>query len=127
MKALTTSLRLLILTMLVFSNSFAQKASFTSNRGMTIGFGAGKAYQKSDLAYSNGFGFDFILGSQIYNKENAFLSVDWKFRFLAGQNKSYDLGINTDNTINNIQYNFFSYDLELGLTLNRLRELIFPS
>ena len=122
MKALTTTLGLLILTMLVVSNSLAQKASFTSNGGMTIGFGAGKTYQKSDLANSNGLGFDFILGSQIYYKKNAFVSVDWKFRFLAGENKAYDLSNNTDNTVSNIRYSFFSYDLELGLTLNRLRE-----
>jgi hypothetical protein len=122
MKALTTTFRMLILTLLVFNNSMAQKASFTPNGGLTIGFGGGKTYQKSDLANSNGLGFDFILGSQIYYKENAFVSVDWKFRFLAGDNKAYDLNINSDNTVSNIRYSFFSYDLELGLTLNRLRE-----
>ncbi|MCK5068349.1 MAG: hypothetical protein KAR16_12965, partial [Bacteroidales bacterium] len=122
MKALTPTLGLFILSILVFNNSMAQKASFTTNGGMTIGFGAGKAYQKSDLANSNGFGFDFTLGSQLYKKENAFLSVDWKFRFLAGENKAYDHRINPDNTYSNIRYSFFNYDLELGLTLNRLRE-----
>ena len=122
MNALTRTHWLLILSILVFNNSMAQKASFTTNGGMTIGFGAGKAYQKSDLANSNGLGFDFILGSQLYKKENAFLSVDWKFRFLAGENKAYDNRINPDNTFSNIRYSFFNYDLELGLTLNRLRE-----
>ena len=66
MKALTRTLALLILSILVFNNSMAQKASFTTNGGMTIGFGAGTAYQKSDLANSKGLGFDFILGSQLY-------------------------------------------------------------
>ncbi len=120
MKALPRILGLCILSILVFNNSMAQKASYTSNGGLTIGFGAGTAYQKSDLANSRGLGFDFILGSQLYKKENAFLSVDWKFRFLAGENKAYD--INTDNTFSNISYSFTNYDLELGLTLNRLRE-----
>ena len=122
MKTPIRTLGLFILSILVINNSLAQKASFTTNGGMTIGFGAGKAYQKSDLANSNGLGFDFILGSQLYKKENAFVSVDWKFRFLAGENKAYDHRINLDNTFSNIRYSFFSYDLELGLTLNRLRE-----
>ena len=74
------------------------------------------------MANSSGFGFDFILGSQIYKRENAFLSVDWKFRFLPGQNKAYDHRINADETYSNIRYRFFTYDLELGLTLNRFRE-----
>jgi hypothetical protein len=122
MKALRPTLGLFFLSMLVFSNSMAQKVSYTSPGGLTIGFGGGAAYQKSDLVNSKGFGFDFILGSKIYHKENAFLSVDWKFRFLAGQNKAYDHRINADNTYSNIRYSFFNYDLELGLTLNRLRE-----
>ena len=100
----------------------AQKASFTTNGGLTLGFGAGMAYQKSDLANSKGLGFDFLLGSQLYKKENAFLSVDWKFRFLPGENRAFDHRINPDNTYSNIRYSFFNYDLELGLTLNRLRE-----
>ncbi|TFH24671.1 MAG: hypothetical protein E4H10_10305 [Bacteroidia bacterium] len=122
MKALAPTLGLFFLSMFVFNNSMAQKASFTSPGGLTIGFGAGYAYQKSDLANSKGFGLDFTFGSQLYQKENAFLSVDWKFRFLAGENKAYDHRINPDNTYSNIRYSFFNYDLELGLTLNRLRE-----
>jgi len=122
MKTLTRALGLFVLSILVFNNSMAQKASYTTNGGLTIGFGAGYSYQKSDLLNSRGFGFDFILGSQLYKKENAFLSVDWKFRFLPGQNKAYDHRINPDNTYSNIRYSFFTYDLELGLTLNRLRE-----
>jgi len=122
MKALTTTLVLFILTIIVCNHSMAQKVSFTNDGGLTIGLGAGKAYQKSDLDNSDGFGFDFVFGSQLYNKKNAFLSVDWKFRFLAGENKAYDLSIPTDNNASNIRYSFFTYDLELGLTLNRLRE-----
>jgi len=122
MKALRPALGLIFLSLFVFNNSMAQKASFTSPGGLSIGFGAGYAYQKSDLANSMGYGFDFIFGSKLYQKENAFLSVDWKFRFLAGVNKAYDHRINTDNTYSNIRYNFFNYDVEVGLTLNRLRE-----
>jgi len=122
MKALRPALFLFILSLFVVNNITAQKASFTSPGGLTIGFGAGYAYQKSDLANSMGYGFDFIFGSKLYQKENAFLSVDWRFRFLAGVNKAYDHRINPDDTYSNIRYNFFNYDLEVGLTLNRLRE-----
>jgi hypothetical protein len=100
----------------------AQKAAYTTNSGIKIGFGSGVSYQTSDIANSAGFGFDFTFGSSLYQKENAFLAVDWKFRFLAGENKAYDHRINTDLTYSNIRYSFFNYDFELGLTLNRLRE-----
>ncbi len=110
------------MTFLVFNKTVAQKANFETNNGMTIGFGLGAACQQSDIANSKGGGFDFTLGSYLYKKENAFLSVDWKFRFLAGENMAHDHRINTDGTFSNIRYRFFDYDLELGLTLNRLRE-----
>ena len=110
------------MTFLVFNKTVAQKANFETNNGMTIGFGLGAAYQQSDIANSKGGGFDFTLGSYLYKKENAFLSADWKFRFLAGENMAHDHRINTDGTFSNIRYRFFNYDLELGLTLNRLRE-----
>ncbi len=110
------------MTFLVFNKTVAQKANFETNNGMTIGFGLGAAYQQSDIANSKGGGFDFTLGSYLYKKENAFLSADWKFRFLAGENIAHDHRINTDGSFSNIRYRFFNYDLELGLTLNRLRE-----
>ena len=113
---------LLVMTFLVFNKTVAQKANFETNNGITIGFGLGAAYQQSDIANSKGGGFDFTLGSYLYKKENAFLSADWKFRFLAGENMAHDHRINTDGTFSNISYRFFNYDLELGLTLNRLRE-----
>lgn len=112
----------LILAFVIFNKVAAQKAVYATNNGMTIGFGLGAAYQQSDIANSRGGGFDFSLGSYIYKKENALLSVDWKFRFLAGENRAYDHRINTDGTYSNISYGFFNYDLELGLALNRLRE-----
>jgi|WetSurSiteA1Bulk_404760.scaffolds.fasta_scaffold01264_4 large repetitive protein len=110
------------MTFLVFNKTVAQKANFETNSGMTIGFGLGAAYEQSDIANSKGGGFDFTLGSYLYKKENAFLSADWKFRFLTGENMAQDHRINTDGTFSNIRYRFFNYDLELGLTLNRLRE-----
>ena len=103
-------------------NITAQKASFTSPGGLSIGFGSGASYQTSDIANSMGFGADFIFGSNTLPKRKCLLSVDWKFRFLAGLNKAYDHRINADDTYSNIRYNFFTYDLEVGLTLNRLRE-----
>jgi len=56
MKALTPALGLFILSILVFNNSMAQKASFTTNGGMTIGFGAGMAYQRSSKRGINNYG-----------------------------------------------------------------------
>jgi len=122
MKATAITLGIFVLSIFVFNDSMAQKANYTTPGGWTIGLGGGAAYQKSDLANSKGFGLDLTVGSQLYRKENSFLSVDWKFRFLAGQNKAFDHRINPDATYSNIRYSFFTYDLELGLTLNRLRE-----
>lgn len=107
---------------LLMNDATAQRAAYTTNGGLTIGFGLGAAYQQSDIANSRGNGFDFTFGSYLYKKENAFLSVDWKFRFLAGENKAFDHRINPDDTYSNIRYSFFNYDLEAGLTLNRLKE-----
>ena len=115
-------LLLIVAGLLIFSVSPAQKSTYTTNGGMTIGFGLGKAYQKSDIANSTGTGFDFTLGHHLGKREGAFLSPDWKFRFLMGENRAHDHRINTDGTYSNVRYNFFTYDLELGLTLNRLRE-----
>ena len=119
-----TALFILILAILSVSSQQikAQKANFETNGGMTIGFGMGPSYQQSDIANPSGGGFDFTLGSFIYKRENAFLSVDWKFRFLAGENFAHDHRINPDMTFSNIKYSFFNYDAEIGLTLNRLRE-----
>lgn len=113
---------LLVITFMVFINVAAQKATYTTNKGLTIGFGLGAAYQQSDIANSRGSGFDVSLGSYLYKKENAFFSLDWKFRFLGGENTAFDHRINSDGTYSNIHYDFYNWDLELGLTLNRLRE-----
>jgi hypothetical protein len=119
-----TTLFTFILTLILGLNqaATAQKANFETNGGMTIGFGMGPSYQQSDLANPNGGGFDFTLGSFIYKRDNAFLSVDWKFRFLMGENWQHDHRINIDGTFSNVKYSFFDYDAEIGLTLNRLRE-----
>ena len=122
MKSLVRHLVLIILGSLIFSSSQAQKASYTTNGGMTLGFGLGKAYQKSDIANSTGTGFDITLGHHLGKREGAFLSPDWKFRLLMGENRAHDHRINGDGTYSNVRYNFYNYDLELGLTLNRLRE-----
>jgi len=122
MKRLAPTLAVIILSLFAVDKIQAQKVTYTSPRGLSIGFGGGLSYQTSDLENSMGFGADFTLGSFLYQKQNALLSVDWKFRFLGGQNRAYDHRINPDDTYSNIRYNFFSYDLEFGLTLNRLRE-----
>lgn len=108
--------------MLSFASVIAQKADYTTNSGLILGIGWGKTNQQSDLANSDGSGFDFTLGSEILQRDDAFIGVDWKFHFLAGNNKAYDHRINADNTYSNILYSFNTYDLELGLFLNRLRE-----
>jgi len=122
MKRLAAYFGLIALSLFTCSDIMAQKAVYTHPGGLSLGFGGGASYQTSDLANSKGFGADFIIGTPIYQRENAFLSVDWKFRFLGGQNRAYDHRINADDTYSNIRYNFFSYDVEFGLTLNRLRE-----
>ena len=122
MKRLAAYFGLMALSLLTCSDIMAQKAIYTHPGGLSLGFGGGASYQASDLANSRGFGADFTIGTPIYQRENAFLSVDWKFRFLGGQNRAYDHRINPDDTYSNIRYNFFSYDVEFGLTLNRLRE-----
>ncbi len=122
MKSTIRNLLIPVLAIAVMNNAGAQTAVYTTNSGMTIGFGLGAAWQQSDIANSKGAGLNFYLGSYIYKKENALLSVDWKIRILGGENQAYDHRINTDGTYSNISYGFFNYDLELGLTLNRLKE-----
>ncbi|MCB8994671.1 MAG: hypothetical protein H6538_03580 [Bacteroidales bacterium] len=122
MKSTLRSLILLILVIAFFSPANAQKAIYTTRGGISLGFGVGGAYQQSDIARSLGTAFDFTLGSQLYKREGAFFSADWKFRYLKGENIAYDPRINTDGSYSNLDYKFSSYDLELGLTLNRLRE-----
>ena len=122
MKAFFNSATVLSLFILISTPSFAQEAAYTTKSGMTIGFGLGASYQTSDIKNSMGAGFDFHLGSYLYKREGAALAVDWKFRFLAGENRAHDHRINPDDTYSNIQFRHFNYDLELGLTLNRLME-----
>ena len=105
-----------------FNQAVAQKASYTTNSGMSIGFGFGASYQQIDIANSRGAGFDFTLGHHIYKKENAFFSVRLEIPLLAGENKAYDHRINPDTTYSNIRLDIVNLDLEFGLTLNRLRE-----
>ena len=122
MRTLKVLLSLLVITLPGLQQLTAQKATYTTRGGIIMGFGFGGAYQQSDIANSRGAGFDFTFGSQLYRREGALLSADWKFRFLAGENQAFDHHINLDDTYSNIDYKFFTYDLELGLTLNRLRE-----
>lgn len=122
MNTIIRSVAILAMAVVTSNGVAAQRPSFTTYKGMTIGFGLGAAYQQSDIFNSRGAGFDFFLGSHLYKRQNAFLSADWKFRVLAGENKAYDHRINTDSTYSNINFGFASYDLELGFTLNRLRE-----
>ncbi len=115
---------LILLAHLSFALSYssAQSTTYITPGGVTIGFGLGASYQQSDLANSRGYGFDFRLGQQFSSMENSILSADWRFRFLKGENRAHDHRINPDNTYSNIRFDFYTYDLEFGLTLNRLRE-----
>lgn len=112
----------LFITLFSFQQSGAQKLTYSTRGGISLGFGIGGVYQQSDIANSRGVGYDITIGTPLYKREGAFLAADWKFRFLAGENKAYDHRVNTDGTFSNIDYKFMSYDLELGLILNRLRE-----
>ncbi len=122
MKAIFSSATVLFLLISVSFPSPAQEVGYMSGSGMTIGFGLGGSYQTSDIRNSIGGGFDFSLGSYLYKREGAALALDWKFRFLAGENRAHDHRINPDDTYSNIQFRHFNYDLEIGLTLNRLME-----
>jgi len=122
MKATLRKLLVLIMITSAGINIIAQKAVLTTNTGMTIGFGLGGSYQKADVLNSLGAGFDFWLGHNFARSENSFLAADWKFRFVAAENRAHDHRINLDGTFTNVRFAAFNYDLELGLTLNRLRE-----
>ena len=122
MKAIHPAIAVFFLIISVSLTSKAQEAGYTTANGMTIGFGLGGSYQVSDIRNSTGAGFDFNLGSYLYKRQGAALAVDWKFRFLAGENRAHDDRINPDDTYSNIQLRHFNYDLEIGLTLNRLME-----
>jgi hypothetical protein len=120
-----TFLRTLALLLVVFFSSIelnAQRMNYKTDSGFDIGFGIGGSYQQSDIKNSVGGGFDFTFGHSIYQREKAFFSLDWRFRFLAGTNAAFDHRINDDGTYNNIRYSHFNYDLEFALTLNRLRD-----
>ncbi|MBS0010138.1 MAG: hypothetical protein KFF49_01930 [Bacteroidales bacterium] len=122
MKAFFHHATFLSLLLLISLSSTAQELGYTTRSGMTIGFGFGSSYQTSDIMNSTGGGFDFHLGSYLYKREGAALAVDWKFRFLAGENRAHDHRINDDDTYSNIRFRHFNYDLEIGLTLNSLLE-----
>jgi len=100
----------------------AQQITHTSPDGLKMGFGLGSSWLTSDLKNSKGFGMDFRLGTPVYQRDNAFFALDWRFHFLAGSNSAYDHRVNTDGSYSNVQFRHFSYDLEFLLSLNRLRE-----
>ena len=122
MKNITAGPILTILIILLASPLSAQTALYQANKKLFMGFGIGSTYQVSDIKNSTGAGFNIWLGSQLTKKENTFLALDWKFRFMAGDNQAYDHRINPDNSYSNIRLIHYNYDLELGFTLNRLME-----
>jgi len=122
MKAFLSYATVFFLLLIISLPTSAQEAGYTTRSGMTIGFGFGGSYQTSDIRNSTGGGFDFHLGSYLYKRDGAPLAIDWKFRFLAGENRAHDHRINADDTYSNIRLRHFNYDLEIGLTMNRLME-----
>lgn len=118
-------LHLLILLPLLFlgiSEGISQQNPYSARPGWDIGFGFGGSYQQSDIRNSSGAGLTFIIGHSIYQKPGAIFGLDWRFRFLGGQNTAFDDRMTLDSMYNNVEYTHFNYDLELVLTLNRLRE-----
>jgi large repetitive protein len=122
MKTHLQTIILLALLIIATPSAIAQQASNFNDSGFDIGFGFGASYQGSDLRNFSGGGATLFLGHSIYQKEQSFFSLDWRLRFLAGQNTAFDDRITIGNNYENIQYTHFNYDLELVLTLNRLRE-----
>jgi len=90
MKALAPLSCLYLLFTIGTAHLNAQKVSHTSTAGCMAGVGTGGAYQVSDLVNSRGYGLDFVVGSHLFHKENAFLSLDWKLGFLGGKNRAFD-------------------------------------
>ncbi|MDD2199805.1 MAG: hypothetical protein PHE08_08795, partial [Bacteroidales bacterium] len=108
----------------IFANtSFSQPNNYKALKGFDIGLGFGGSYQTSDIRNSRGAGATLFFGHSIYQKENAVFGLDWRFRFLGGQNTAFDDRINLNNKYDNVKYTHYNYDLELVLTLNRFREL----
>ena len=127
MKRFIHLLILLPLFLLGINSLHAQRLDYTNDSGWDIGFGLGGSYQQSDIRNFSGGGFTFLVGNAIYQKENAFWSLDWRFRFLGGQNTAFDdrmkfNDIDSTYYYSNVRYTHFNYDLEFVLTLNRLRE-----
>ncbi len=120
LKKALTSILLLLVTLQIQVN--AQQIAHTSHSGLKMGFGLGSSWQSSDIKNSKGVGGDIWIGTPVFQRENAFFALDWRFHFLAGSNSAYDHRINTDGSYNNVQLRHFNYDLEMLLTLNRLRE-----
>ena len=87
-----------------------------------MGLGLGSSWQSSDSDNAVGFGGDFFIGSPIYQRDRAFFALDWRFHFVAGINRAYSEEMEADGSYHNVQFRHFNYDLELLLTLNRLRE-----
>ncbi len=115
---------LLLLPLLFFgiNNGFAQRVDYSARSGYDIGFGLGGSYQSSDIRNFSGGAGTFTFGHSIYQKPNAVFGLDWRFRFLGGNNTAFDDRINIDSTYSNVNYTHFNYDLELVLTFNRFRE-----
>ena len=89
-------LLLILASLLLFgiNEVIAQDNPYAAKPGFDIGFGFGGSYQQSDLRNFSGGGFTFMFGHSIYQKPGAFFGLDWRFRFLGGQNYAFDDRIN---------------------------------
>jgi hypothetical protein len=131
---------------LIVTDSKAQYIKYEDDSGWKMGFNLSGNWQQSDMKAKAGLGFGFTLGTAISQKPGKFFAWDWAYRYQAGWNYGYDVNRDTNfvtgpfggNNTTSPELNFYKdslgfihrnyrvnvqeHNLELILTLNKLRE-----
>ena len=130
---------------LILTDSKAQFIKYEDDSGWKMGFNLSGNWQQSDMKAKAGLGFGFTLGNALSQKPGKFFAWDWAYRYQAGWNYGYDVNRDTNfvtgpfggnNTTSpelniykdsgfihrNYRVNVQEHNLELILTLNKLRE-----
>lgn len=138
---------LVLFSQIFLTDSKAQFIKYEDDSGWKMGFNMSGNWQQSDMKAKFGMGFGFTLGSALSQKPGKFFAWDWAYRYQAGWNYGYDTQRDTNfvagtpfdgNNLNepllnnyknnqgfihrNYRVNIQEHNLELILTLNRLRE-----
>ncbi len=131
---------------LILTDSKAQFIKYEDDSGWKMGFNLSGNWQQSDMKAKAGLGFGFTLGNALSQKPGKFFAWDWAYRYQAGWNYGYDVNRDTNfvtgpfggNNTTSPELNFYKdslgfihrnyrvnvqeHNLELILTLNKLRE-----